>query len=505
MLEPSAFPAELIPSSFLPHLPRAQTTLHPLSINDILAHIAVLRTLYLPPIHGGFHESDQGEGHTVKISNNARDMKSARRFSSGLSESMEGLGLTTGDDPASEIDHNRTATAIAEALPDADEECGTGSEASEEENGPSAHLDPFEREWAEKWLNGVVRRSQGWLEEHEDSEGQASDEEMRHKDIEAVLREATAVLAMMAGTSAAGSLTRHLLFPIDPALSPALRTMISLPTNPDLSPETTTFIKSLSMSPVSPTNGFLHRSNASYSPEQAIRSFRRRLSSTVRSDLSTSPESGIRRRRRRKPAVPVLLHDAPMADHLSVGVQTWGSAILLGRQMALRPTDFGLFVDGPKGVRILELGAGTGLLSILCRKILDLHSYGIDEEQDTARGLVVATDFHPDVLANLKICVDLNFPPLVTETIESSTDTSPVSGIHIAKLDWTSFPAFMENGAGEEEMERFVHEPFDLVLASDCVYDPTHAEMLRQVAGWVLRLPDPNIKGDMGGTMVSDM
>lgn len=32
-----------------------------------------------------------------------------------------------------------------------------------------------------------------------------------------------------------------------------------------------------------------------------------------------------------------------MGDHLSVGVQTWGSAILLGRQIALHPSDYGLF------------------------------------------------------------------------------------------------------------------------------------------------------------------
>lgn len=201
--------------------------------------------------------------------------------------------------------------------------------------------------------------------------------------------------------------------------------------------------------------------------------------------------------------------------------------------MARHPDDFGLFdrrYERQGGIRILELGAGTGLLSILCRKLLDLHTAS-KEGQDGAMtvpsspgrrqraaqstvvnatngGLVVATDFLPEVLANLKICVDLNFPTPIAAT----TTLEKQSGIHIAKLDWTTFPSFMSRresmakGAnpeeGEEEMSRFVDQPFDLVLASDCVYDPTHADLIRQVASYVLRLPDPST-GDKGGTLVS--
>lgn len=236
-----------------------------------------------------------------------------------------------------------------------------------------------------------------------------------------------------------------------------------------------------------------------------------------------------------------------MQDHLSVGVQTWGSAILLGREMALHPDQFKLFEQqAGRGVRVLELGAGTGLLSILCRKLLDLHqaSQGQGEHGhvdgdatvpasprarqrplDTS-GLVVATDFLPEVLANLKVCVDLNFPPIANPEvgIKSSTDVTDQSGIHIAKLDWTTFPTYMEarterqrRGFGsqnrdgqeheqeeeQEETSRFMGEPFDLVLASDCVYDTTHAALLRQVASWVVRLPDEDVEGDQGGTFVS--
>lgn len=267
----------------------------------------------------------------------------------------------------------------------------------------------------------------------------------------------------------------------------------------------------------------------------------------------------VNKKRRRRPAIPILLHDAPMSDHLSVGVQTWGSAILLGREMALHPQDFGLFPSANsssydhispamtssceqpgksrvKGTRVLELGAGTGLLSILCRKLLDLYhathssdsNYCSETTKNTASE-VIATDFLRSVLDNLKICIDLNFPPLS-------------NSVEIAKLDWKTFPRYMRarhgldanldvvaqgkrlgrenrdedgldvmsiaSGHGradqehhEEEYSLFTGEAYDLVLASDCVYDPTHAKMLREVGSWVLRLPSED-GSDPGGTFV---
>jgi predicted nicotinamide N-methyase len=184
--------------------------------------------------------------------------------------------------------------------------------------------------------------------------------------------------------------------------------------------------------------------------------------------------------------------------------------------MAKYPDQFGLFDPyGSEGIRILELGAGTGLLSILCRKLLDLkaatdssssprtpNNHGQQEGQ--GKGLIVATDFLPEVIDNLKTCVNLNFP-------------SSETGIEIAKLDWTTFPSYMahsqsptgdvgarprSNNVGEgeeEETSQFMDKPFDLILASDCVYDETHARMLREVVSWTLRLPED---GDEGGTFV---
>ena len=177
--------------------------------------------------------------------------------------------------------------------------------------------------------------------------------------------------------------------------------------------------------------------------------------------------------------------------------------------MAKYPDQFGLFdTFNGKGIRMLELGAGTGLLSILCRKLLDLKAatdfLSSDRRERGGEGLIVATDFLPEVMDNLTTCVNLNFP--------SSTET----GIEIAKLDWTTFPTYMakrsvsslqttpnvvddEGGEGVEETSRYMNEPFDLILASDCVYDETHAKMLREVVSWTLRLPEGD---NPGGTFV---
>lgn len=333
---------------------------------------------------------------------------------------------------------------------------------------------------------------------------------------------------------AAGSLTRHLLFPIHDSLSHGLKTLQrNIPLDPSLSPTTTSFLASLSTSPVSPIiphrlvpqspQESTSRNHPGTSPERRHR--RRRSTLQSNGDLPSSPETVITSsssravRKRKRASVPILLHDAPMQDHISVGVQTWGSAILLGREMSLNPSAFGLF-PGPstpthRGVRVLELGAGTGLLGILCRKLLDLRMASRDVAQPKYPGLVVATDFHHDVLSNLKVCVDLNFPPHVpvqngSEVLVEATNGHVESGVKIAKLDWTTFPQYMQaRQEGRIEFEednaeigKWVGESFDLVLASDCVYDPTHAKLLREVAGWVLRLPDENDPRDIGGTYV---
>jgi hypothetical protein len=194
-------PTPLIPSSFLPHLPRSQNSFEPLSTTDLLAHIAVLRGLYIPPVHGGFEVSDcllededsSGQGY----GRGGDDGK-------GLSGKMDGLGLNFG---STAVDIPSNSSSSSNIRNEQSRET-SDEEESEEEEESREHLDPFERDWSEKWLNGVVRRAQGWLEENEPEENdQVAQGEW--KIMESILRDASAALAMMAGTSGMSSVYSH--------------------------------------------------------------------------------------------------------------------------------------------------------------------------------------------------------------------------------------------------------------------------------------------------------
>ncbi len=160
----------------------------------------------------------------------------------------------------------------------------------------------------------------------------------------------------------------------------------------------------------------------------------------------TSPESS--------GAVHVELNDAPLLsnDHTSVGLQSWGSSIRLAERMCLDPGAFELSLvhSTELGLRILELGAGTGLLSIAAAKLLAASATTHSPVE------IVATDYHPSVLDNLRENVSTNFP---------SPSTCP---IHVLPLDWQS-PVY----------EGALASRFDVILAADVIYHPEHARWIK--------------------------
>ncbi|KZT27517.1 hypothetical protein NEOLEDRAFT_1130486 [Neolentinus lepideus HHB14362 ss-1] len=160
--------------------------------------------------------------------------------------------------------------------------------------------------------------------------------------------------------------------------------------------------------------------------------------------------------------VEIELNDAALSneDHTSVGLQSWASSIVLAGRMCLNPEEYSL----SSHARVLELGAGTGLLSIVAAKILGSH-----------RGPIVATDYHPDVLNNLGRNVATNFPTL----------TTPPIGVQ--KLDWE-----------RPDYSPPLDEPFDVVLAADVIYHPEHASWIKRCVERLLARPDPE-NGRRGG------
>ena len=160
--------------------------------------------------------------------------------------------------------------------------------------------------------------------------------------------------------------------------------------------------------------------------------------------------------------VEVELNDAPLLseDHTSVGLQSWASSILLAERLCASPGKYGLDLNtsGGGGLRVLELGAGTGLLSITVAQILARG------QVRTPPPFIVATDFHPDVLANLQRNVDGN-------------DDTQV--IFVRELDWS------QPNSSSAPFDR----PFDVILAADVVYEPTHASWIANCVTKLLACP----------------
>lgn len=159
--------------------------------------------------------------------------------------------------------------------------------------------------------------------------------------------------------------------------------------------------------------------------------------------------------------IDVELNDEALSDedHTSVGLQSWGSAIVLAQKIAADPARFFLHLgdrDESRPLRVLELGAGTGMLSIVTAKIL---------HRAFPPPIIIATDYHPDVMTNLSANIRTNFPTGMYGQLSVSVHT----------LDWED-PVYLTP----------LDERFDLVLAADVIYHPEHARLIRGCAERVL-------------------
>ncbi|KAI6119534.1 hypothetical protein EDD16DRAFT_1480029 [Pisolithus croceorrhizus] len=187
------------------------------------------------------------------------------------------------------------------------------------------------------------------------------------------------------------------------------------------------------------------------------------------------------------------LNDAPLdaVDHTAVGLQSWASSIVLARQMCAHPRRY-LFLDNldmsaahpshepPQlpAKRVLELGAGTGLLSIVTAKLY---------RQLRCPAHVKATDYHPMVLENLIENVRSNFnSDTRLSSVTNGMEGLEEANVEVEKLDWSSPPEV------EEE------EKYDIVLAADVIYDPRHAHWICDCVMKSLKKPMPRIGGESG-------
>lgn len=143
-------------------------------------------------------------------------------------------------------------------------------------------------------------------------------------------------------------------------------------------------------------------------------------------------------------------------DHTDVGLQSWGASIVVSDMMCASPERFGLTVEKlGREPRVVELGAGTGLVGITMAKLLP--------RLGMSGAALVATDYHPAVLENLRSNIRANF---------TESDDVPVEA---CLLDWS-----------DPCLDPPLHVAADMLIATDVVYAPEHAAWLRDCAARML-------------------
>ena len=378
-----------------------------------------------------------------------------KKKSSSPFPSPSGAGICAGTCTPAPVDSGYISENEEEAVGNGVED---DDDDDDDEDGPAAlRADPFERGFAERWLTGFLARA----EEEEEGEGEGEGEE--HE---------PAKPRIFSSADAR-----------DRAVELASRVLSSF---------------------------FAGEGEDGADAEESARiarEFRFRLA-VPGAETATAAEE-----------ITVCLNDGLAGtrsdDHTDVGLQSWAGAIVFSELLCASPAKFGLVPArtstptinddddnddkaGRRGPHIVELGAGTGLVSLVLAKALP--RLGV-------RGAaVVASDYHPAVMENLRANIAMNFPS--ASTCNAGTDagtedaaieragagdgkgTSVTVPVEARQLDW----------ADPEALDGPPLAPgsADLLVATDVVYAPEHAAWLRGCASRLLKRKGKGSKGKEG-------
>lgn len=337
---------------------------------------------------------------------------------------------------------------------DGHDDNGGDDDAAVSEDDDVLRASDLERQWALSWALRLSGSFLDWIE--------PGDAEHLHN-------RAAKVVADAACIADEGALDRDFVFPLASldrtwaqlGLAPPRKGTLAFESGSDKPANGSAAGKGVGTAGAEATNGGQLRTAKPDTPDGTLA---RTWSITLRDEAlppATSQEGG---QATTEEAIASRAQDAATA----VGLQTWAAAVVLCDYLAR------FWVprcERGRQVRILELGAGTGLAGLLAGKVaLDRQ-----DRREHCGVQTILTDYHEKVLENLLYNIELN-------TLAAAPDVRP------DVLDWAEVNEYVKDQAGWAA--RAVDSPppwwvmdaqdggYDLVLGADVMYSPEHAMWL---------------------------
>lgn len=163
----------------------------------------------------------------------------------------------------------------------------------------------------------------------------------------------------------------------------------------------------------------------------------------------------------RTPTITILESASLLSGSGTTGLRTWEAALHLSTYISLNPH----FISNKT---ILELGCGTGFISILCAKYLSAKH-------------VLATDGSPETLTLMNTSLFLNnltdaITPTASQNTASKTSTCELTWGHMLPTgEFETFPDFLSSKSlpySSTTTAESSQTPLDLILAADVIYSP---------------------------------
>ncbi|KAG4031839.1 hypothetical protein MFRU_008g01960 [Monilinia fructicola] len=161
------------------------------------------------------------------------------------------------------------------------------------------------------------------------------------------------------------------------------------------------------------------------------------------------------------PTITILESASLLSGSGTTGLRTWEAALHLSTYISLNPH---LVSDKT----ILELGCGTGFISILCAKYLSAKH-------------VLATDGSPETLILMNTSLFLNnltdaITPTASQNATNKTSTCELTWGHVLPSgEFETFSEFLSSKSSSSSSTSAAgpnQTPLDLILAADVIYSP---------------------------------